>query len=132
MRAAVAGLVVCFVLSLCRLAAPASIAAANVKRLIEFGWDEPDTGFMREHIAEMERTPFDGCVFHLLYTEPNGSRGNFMWEDWGKRRFTEAELQPALEDLQATPLHRFTHNFLRFNVTPGDVDWFDDFSAVLN
>ena len=31
-------------------------------KLIEFGWDEPDTAFMREHAAEMERSPFDGCV----------------------------------------------------------------------
>src|SRR5689334_1414081 len=34
------------------------------KRLIEFGWDEPDTAFMKKHIGEMEKTPFDGCVFH--------------------------------------------------------------------
>ena len=102
------------------------------KKVIEFGWDEPDTAFMREHITEMERTPFDGCVFHLLYAKPDGSSGNFTWECWGRRAFTEAELQPALDDLKATPWHRFTHNFLRFNTTPGDIDWFDDFSAVLN
>ena len=28
------------------------------KKLIEFGWDEPDTRFMREHIAEMQASPF--------------------------------------------------------------------------
>ena len=39
-------------------------ASASQKRLIEFGWDEPDTAFLRRHIAQMERSPFDGCVFH--------------------------------------------------------------------
>jgi hypothetical protein len=101
------------------------------KKLIEFGWDEPDTAFMRRHATEMEATPFDGCVFHVNYSKPGGS-GNFAWECWGPRAFTAAELKPALDDLQATHLRKFRQNFLRFNVTPGDVDWFDDFSAILH
>lgn len=32
------------------------------KRLIEFGWDEPDTAFMRQHIAEMERAVRRLCL----------------------------------------------------------------------
>ncbi|MBI4662942.1 MAG: hypothetical protein HY735_29385 [Verrucomicrobia bacterium] len=101
------------------------------KKLIEFGWDEPDTAFMREHIAEMERTPFDGCVFHINYSKPDGGKGNFTWECWGQRAFTEMELSPALEDLKATPFRRFQCNFLRFNTTPAKLDWFDDHTAVL-
>src|SRR5207245_10766022 len=31
----------------------------------------------------------------------------------------------------ATPSHRCPESFLRFNPAPGDVDWFDDFSAIL-
>lgn len=102
------------------------------KRLIEFGGDEPDTAFMRRHIAQMERAPFDGCVFYITYTNPDGTTGPFLWEVWGSRAFTEGELQPALAELRATPFDRFTHNFLRFNTTPGDVDWFDDFAPILN
>jgi hypothetical protein len=104
------------------------------KHLIEFGWDEPDTAFMKSHIAEMEKTPFDGTVFHLLYTKPDGTRGRFMNECWSKRAFTETELQHATDELKATKFTRFQHNFLRFNVCPGDVDWFDDagFAAVAN
>jgi hypothetical protein len=101
------------------------------KRLIEFGCDEPDTAFMRRHIAQMERSPFDGCVFHANYATPSGTGGLFLWEAWGTRAFSAAELAPALADLQATPYQRFTDNFLRFCTIPGDVDWFDDFSAVL-
>ena len=104
---------------------------APTKKLIEFGWDEPDTAFMRRHIAQMEEMPFDGVVFHVNYTAPGGKPGNFLWEAWGRRAFTDAELAPALADLAATPFRRFTDNFLRFNTSPGDVDWFDDFSAIL-
>lgn len=109
------------------------------KKLIEFGWDEPGTDFMREHTKKMEETPFDGCVFHVNYRREDGSPGSFTWECWGKKTFTEEELEPAITDLkdtkfsEARPSARpgFTHNFLRFNVTPGDVDWFDDFTPII-
>lgn len=106
--------------------------AAGEKKLIEFGWDEPDTAFMRKHVAEMESLPFDGCVFDVKYLKDGVAKGPFGSEDWGKRSFTNAELQPAIDDLKATPFHRITENFLRFNVLPGDVDWFDDFGPVLH
>jgi hypothetical protein len=102
------------------------------KKLIEFGWDEPNTAFMRDHIEEMERSPFDGCVFHVHYTRPNGGKGDFMWECWDTRAFSAEELQAALVDLKTTRFRRFTHNFLRFNTAPAKVDWFDDFSAITN
>jgi len=105
---------------------------ATPRKLIEFGWDEPDTAFMRAHIAEMEKTPFDGCVFHARCIGADGKPANMLWDDWGKRAYAEAEIKPAIGDLKATPFHRFTDNFLRFNVSPGDVDWFDDYSAIVN
>jgi hypothetical protein len=106
-------------------------ADRRTKKLIEFGWDEPDTAFLRRHIAVMEQSPFDGCVFHLAYKRPDVGQGDFLWETWGRRAFSDADLAPALEDLRATPFRRFTDNFLRFCSVPGDVDWFEDFSAVL-
>ncbi len=106
--------------------------AAPTKKLIEFGWDEPDTAFMRRHIAQMEQAPFDGVVFHVNATRPDGKPDDFLSQAWGKRAFTDTELALARADLQATAFRRFTDNFLRFNTSPGDVDWFDDFSAVLN
>jgi len=104
----------------------------KAKKLIEFGWDEPNTDFMRTHISEMEKTPFDGCVFDLYYTKTGGAKDRFISECWGKKKFSEAELQQSAEDLRNTKFTRFTENFLRFDVTPGDVDWFDDFSAVIS
>ncbi len=105
--------------------------APTAKKLIEFGWDEPDTAFIRLHIREMEKHPFHGVVFDHYVTASDGAKLRFIDHAWGKRKFTQAEFQPALDDLKATEFKQFTDNFLRFDVTPGDVDWFDDFSAIL-
>jgi len=102
------------------------------KKLIEFGWDEPDTAFMRKHAAQMDATPFDGCVYHIRYLQPDGKDADFLWACWGKQAFTTQQVQHAINDLKATRFQRLRHNFLRFNVTPGNLDWFDDYSAVIN
>jgi hypothetical protein len=117
----------CAILLVLTLTCPAFAAnPESPKKLIEFGWDEPDTALMRAHVAEMEATPFDGCVFDIKYLKDGKPVGAFVNEAWGRRAFTAADVQPALDDLRATPFKRFTENFLRFNVMPGDVDWFDD------
>lgn len=95
---------------------------AKAKKLIEWGWDEPDTKFMRQNVEKMEQLPFDGLVFHV--TDRKGA--NWVWEMWGNRRFELAEFQHAIDDLRGTPFRRLTERFLRVNVTPGNVDWFDD------
>lgn len=112
-------------------AAAQSPPAPGPKRLIEFGWDEPDTAFLRKHLTAMERTPFDGCVFHATARVANGKDDSFTWGLWSRRTYTEAELAGAFDDLKALRPSRFRHNFLRVNTTPGDLDWFDDYSAVV-
>jgi hypothetical protein len=102
------------------------------KKLIEFGWDEPDPAFLRAHLDEMEKTPFDGCVFHIGYKNQAGKTGSFTWESWGKERFVKSDLGQAIDDLKALQPARFKFNFLRFNTTPGRLDWFDDYAAVVN
>ena len=123
-----------------RAAAVAALALAGAcalgapspgKKLIEFGWDEPDTRFMREHIDQLQASPFDGCVFHVNYRVPNGTQRNFTWDLWGRSRFTAALLDSARADLEATRFGRFRDNFLRVNVTPGNLDWFEDHSALM-
>jgi len=111
---------------------PSNLSEKPPKKLIEFGWDEPSTSFIRDHISEMEKTAFDGTIFHVNYKKPDGSMGNFTWECWGNKAFTIDELKSAIDDLKNTKFSTFTDNFLRFNVSPGDVDWFDDFSAIIN
>ena len=101
------------------------------KSLIEFGWDEPDTAFLRVHLAEMEETPFDGCVFHANAVSASGKVESFTWLPWGKHEFRDQDLRQARADLLTLRPARFTKNFLRFNTTPGDLDWFDDYSSIL-
>jgi len=118
-------------LLLLSLIAPAHSVAAGNKKLLEFGWDEPDTSFLRAHIAEMQRSPFDGCVFHADYRRSNDAKGSFTWQCWSTNAFTSADLTGAFSDLRSTRFGRFHFNFLRFNTTPGLLDWFDDHSAIL-
>jgi hypothetical protein len=103
----------------------------NARKLIEFGWDEPGTAFLRTNVSEMQRTPFDGCVFHADYRKPDGGKGSFTWQGWGQLTFSETDLQDAFADLRATRFGRFNFCFLRFNTTPARLDWFDDYSSVL-
>jgi hypothetical protein len=110
---------------------PAHAAEPRTKKLIEFGWDEPDTSFLLRHQDQLAQSPFDGCVFHVLTPNARGGKDNFTWLAWGHRRFTPAEIQPAMDDLRALAGSRFRHHFLRFNVTPADLDWFDDHGAIL-
>jgi hypothetical protein len=100
------------------------------KKLIEWGWDEPDTKFIRTNIERMEEYPFDGFIFHVV----SSKGGNFTWEMWGSRRFDIDEFRHSIDNLKATEFHRFTDRFLRVNVTPGKTDWFDDeaWRTVLN
>jgi hypothetical protein len=118
-------------LALLPVLAAAAGSAPPRKQLIEFGWDEPNPRFMREHIAELQASPFDGCVFHVDYARASGDSDSFTWNLWGHRRFESGQLAPALADLQSTSFGRFRENFLRVNVTPADLDWFEDHGAVL-
>jgi len=106
-------------------------AASPGKKLIEFGWDEPDTRFMHDHIAQLQASPFDGCVFHVNYRTFKGAERNFSWDVWGRNAITVGQLDSARADLATTQFGRFRENFLRVNVTPGDLDWFEDHSAVM-
>ena len=62
------------------------------RKLIEFGWDEPDTAFLKKNQGVVEKTPFDGCVFHVNTRVQGKAPENFTWLCWGRRKFTEADL----------------------------------------
>ena len=46
-------------------AGPAAKKFPASKKLIEYGWDVPTPAFVREHIREMEKRPFDGVMMRL-------------------------------------------------------------------
>jgi len=58
-----------------------SFAEEPAKKIIEWGWDEPDTMFIRENIERMEQHPFDGLIFHVV----SSKGGNFTWDMWVKQ-----------------------------------------------
>ncbi len=96
------------------------------KKLIEVGWDIPDTTFLRQHWQEMEgAAPFDGLNFYVAVTTPDGGRADSLkiWDGvpWQRDWFTG-----AIADLKACQFTKFTDNFLRLDATPGSLDWADD------
>jgi hypothetical protein len=108
-------------------------AATSKKKLIEFGWDMPNAFYVAQHVRQMERLPFDGLVLSARYFDAAlGKTRLFHDQSFGKRKFTWAELEPTAQALAKTKFVRFTDNFLRFNVSPADIDWFDDFQSIVH
>jgi len=122
-------------LMLARASAEEAVKISPDKKLIEWGWDEPSPAFMRANAARMDGYGFDGVIFHAEPTHA-GQVANFAWTCWSSTRFEYADFAQNLADLQAANAQckHLQENFLRFNVCPGDVDWFDDaaFAAVTN
>ncbi|MFO1021691.1 MAG: class I SAM-dependent methyltransferase [Planctomycetales bacterium] len=106
-----------------KTASPYGEPTRKGKKLIEWGGgDEPETSFLRTHLAEMEKLPFDGVVFHV-----NDRQGeNITWNLWGGKTYDRGQLQHAFDDLKTLKPKQLTELFVRVNVTPGKIDWFDD------
>jgi hypothetical protein len=102
-------------------------------KIIEWGWGTPDPAYVKDHVREMEQLPFDGLVLDLRANgAPPDTSGRFAWNAWGAKTLTAASYSESIDALRTTKFERFTDNFLRFNVTPGQLDWFDDeFQTVI-
>lgn len=123
--------VVC--LCACLLWPAISIEAGENKqgrKLIEWSADEPDTKYIRHHWQTMDQQPFDGFVFRLA--TPSGEQ--MMWQMWGGKNFQRSEFDHCLDNLKTAEFQRLQDRFIRVNVTPGRVDWFDDdaWEGILN
>jgi hypothetical protein len=104
--------------------AASETSAPPRKKLIELGWDIPNTAFLREHWREMEAsTPFDGVIFKI---EVKGERSCSTEGGWDAQPWKVAWFESAIADLKACRFAKFTDNFLRLNATPGNLDWADD------
>ena len=104
-------------------------------RLVEYGWDCPDTAYARAHAAEMERQPFDGVTISVR--DPLATRrdtGSILgWRCFGRERFKPEQYQPAIDDLRATRFKKFKANFIPLVSNPGTVDWFDpDWEKIIH
>ncbi len=97
---------------------------ALAKSIIQLGWDQPTTAYVRDHWRELEKGPFDGITIEVAF-EHHGKKYN----DYGvmtREAWPREALEKALEDLKAARFEKLKHNFLRVNSTPGDLDWFND------
>lgn len=124
-----------FLLCVALAAGAGRAVCADVKtgKVIEWGWGTPSPLYIREHVAEMEKLPFDGLGLDLpANAGPADTSGRFSWRVWGAERLRAADYSECIEALKETRFRRFTDNFLRFNVVPGRIDWFDEeFAGVV-
>lgn len=99
--------------------------ARRPKKLIEVGWDMPDSQHLPGILDEVEKQPFDGLVVQAIGRKDDGSAIPLGWaflnQKWSRQWF-----QSSVDQLKGCKFRRFTDNFLIFNANPGDVDWFDD------
>jgi hypothetical protein len=95
------------------------------KKLIEAGWDMPNTSTLRKNIKQMEETPFDGVILTADGKDGVGKSVStltaFSTVPWKKEWF-----QGAVNDLKAVHSTQLTDNFLLVMNLPGNVDIFDD------
>ncbi|MBC7529833.1 MAG: hypothetical protein H7308_20070, partial [Chthonomonadaceae bacterium] len=95
------------------------------KKLIEVGWDQPDTKQLRMMGKQMEETtPFDGVVYVLKFTAEGKTYDENkiltltpLKKEW---------LLKPLAEMKACRFTKFTDNFIRVNTAPGDLKWDDD------
>ena len=95
------------------------------KKVIQLGWDKPDTAYLRAHWQQMEATaPFDGLAYSLRFTaegktyDDSSVLGRTLWKrEW---------LAAPLADMKACRFTKLAANFILVNTAPGDLKWEDD------
>ena len=116
--------------SLALAAPPAGEPTTRDKKLIQYGWDAPDTAYLRKHVKRMEASPFDGIVLTVRPAAGEGKLGgtdSLSWTAFQRKRFTPDNYEHAIADLKAAASKKFTDNFIAIvSQTDADFDWFDD------
>lgn len=90
---------------------------SSTKKLIEYGWDAPTAEFFRQHIKQMEKSPFDGIIIKL-------DAGKKVFK---KTSYPETAFIQNRKDLAATTTSKLTNNFvLMWSTMEKGWDWFSD------
>jgi len=115
-------------------AADPEAATPHTAKLIEFGWDMPSMTWLRDHSQALQQTPFDGVVLDLQ-SDATGAMDEqqLSWQVWRDKTIDLHDYAKAVAAFDAITVPPPMENFLRLNVTPGTVDWFDEagYAAVL-
>lgn len=106
---------------------PTSASPHSEKRLLAMG--APSLQEMTDVIEAFQQTPFDGLILDIA--TPNDRRG-LAWTVFGDQRVDQAQLDRLVERFSGFNWGRLTDNFLRVNIYPATVDWFDDFDAIID
>ena len=96
---------------------PAAVAAAPVhrKKLVEIGYDTPDAVYVRDHVREIEKLPFDGIALTPRQTP-------VLFEN---RSWTADDTQIPV--FSAIKWKKFTDNYISvWAQSPSGAGWFDD------
>ena len=121
------------VVSLSACASPthrSSTGSVEGKKLIKlYGIDKPSTSYLKENIAEIERTPLDGICVMVMTDEPkpedrNRKSGNYLW--FGPTPLTREDFRQNVRDLNDTKFQRLDFNFLYYAARGQNTGWFDD------
>ena len=106
-------------------------AAFVGKKVIAFGGaggpgGVPSVEHFVTHLNEMEKNwPVDGILISINPTI--GGKHLYYADEWfGGKRFDMEDFRPLIAKLKTIKPKRYANNFIRLNVIPGDVDWFDD------
>ena len=106
--------------------------AAPTRKLIGWGSDVAYPAKVQSTIRQVEELPLNGIVLSNFNGKKAGKDFTFDWECFGRQKFDRDDLASMIRILSNIRFKRFTDNFLRFTVQPGNFDWFDDFSAPLH
>jgi hypothetical protein len=87
------------------------------KKLIEYGWAAPTPNFVRQHLREMEKRPFDGVILKL----------NAGKEVFKKTAYPNTAFAQDRQDLAAIKSQRLSDNFvIMWSGMDDGWDWFND------
>lgn len=104
---------------------PVSASPRSEKRLLAMG--VPPLQEMTNAIEAFQQLPLDGLILDIA--TPNDRRG-LAWTIFGDQRVDQAQLDRLEERFSDFNWGRLTDNFLRVNVYPATVDWFDHFDMI--
>jgi hypothetical protein len=107
---------------------PVSASPRSEKRVLAMGGGVPTLQEMSELIDAFQQTPLDGLILGIATSKD--TRG-VAWTIFGDQRIDQPQFDRLAERFSGFNWGRLTDNFLRVNVYPATVDWFDNFDTIL-